>query len=90
MSPYTVSYEFEGREYGLTPWAHSPEECERRIKAIWTSADVLGPQEVEVPVRDARPLIQAAPDRRHLGCGSLYRAAVIDSREQAASASPRS
>lgn len=63
MRPYTLSYEFEGRECGLTLWANSHEECERRIKAIWTSADVLGAQEVEVPVRDARPLIQAALDR---------------------------
>lgn len=63
MRPYTLSYEFEGREYGLTVWANSREECEARIKALWTTGDILGPQEVEVPVRDIRPLLQAALDR---------------------------
>lgn len=59
MIPFSISYRFEGRDVGLTLWARDAQEAERRLKALWDTGDVLGPQLVEVPVTDSRPLLMA-------------------------------
>lgn len=42
MFAYTVSYEFEGRDYSFTIWAHDQDDAENRLNHIRRTGNVDG------------------------------------------------